>query len=135
MTDLISSDAPFNAEQQAALKAIVGYMIPAGSNRPAASEEAIFMDILGTLKDQPEVVRQVLEIYQNTDLKGLSQMRSPAVSALVSVTVQCYYRDTQVLQSLTAEARPPHPQGYEVAQGDFSLLDPVRARGPIYRRV
>jgi hypothetical protein len=31
------------------------------------------------------------------------------------------------------EARPPYPKGYQVVQGDLSLLEPVRARGKIYR--
>jgi hypothetical protein len=32
------------------------------------------------------------------------------------------------------EARPPFPQGFSVEQGDWSLLDPVRARAPMWRR-
>ena len=39
MSDLISSDDPFDADQKAALRDIVGFMIPAGSGRPAASDE------------------------------------------------------------------------------------------------
>jgi hypothetical protein len=39
------------------------------------------------------------------------------------------------MQSLGMEARPPFPQGYEVPEGDWSMLDPVRARGSIYKKV
>ena len=54
--------------------------------------------------------------------------------ALISVVAQCYYRDRRVMSSLGIEVRPPFPKGYEVAQGDWSLLDPVRARAAFYRR-
>ena len=39
------------------------------------------------------------------------------------------------MESLGMEARPPFPKGYEVEQGDWSLLDPVRARPKMYREV
>jgi hypothetical protein len=42
----------------------------------------------------------------------------------------CYYRDDRVMVSLGLEARPPFPKGYVLEQGDWSLLDPVRARKP-----
>ncbi len=51
-----------------------------------------------------------------------------AAAALVRVVLQCYYRDNRVLRSLGLELRPPFPKGYELEQGDWSLLDPVRAR-------
>jgi hypothetical protein len=38
------------------------------------------------------------------------------------------------MQSLGMEVRPPFPKGFEVEQGDWSLLDPVRVRQPFYRR-
>ena len=44
-------------------------------------------------------------------------------------------RSARVLESLGTPPRPPFPEGYEVDQGDWSLLDPVRNRGPIYRPV
>ena len=51
----------------------------------------------------------------------------------MSLICQSYYRDPRVLESLGTPPRPPFPEGYEIQQGDWSLLDPVRARGPIYR--
>lgn len=55
--------------------------------------------------------------------------------ALVSIVAQCYYRDDQVLRSLDMEPRPPFPKGFDVEQGDWSLLDPVKRRGRLYREV
>jgi hypothetical protein len=57
------------------------------------------------------------------------------LAALVRVVLLCYYRDDRVMRSLGQEPRPPFPKGHVVEQGDWSLLDPVRARPPIYRRV
>ena len=49
MSQIIGTDGAFNPQQQAALKEIVGYMIPAGSGRPAASDDALFAEILAAL--------------------------------------------------------------------------------------
>jgi hypothetical protein len=133
MSDLISSDDPFTEAHKQALREIVGYMIPAGAGRPAASDEIIFAEILSALRAEPEAVDEIVDIYRSTDLQLLSRLRNPVLSTLVSYTVQCYYRDDRVMQALDMEPRAPHPQGYEIAQGDFGLLDPVRARGQIYR--
>jgi hypothetical protein len=51
-----------------------------------------------------------------------------AAATLVRVVLQCYYRDDRVLRSLGLELRAPFPKGYTLEQGDWSLLDPVRAR-------
>jgi hypothetical protein len=45
----------------------------------------------------------------------------------------CYYRDDRVMVSLGLEARPPFPKGHVLEQGDWSLLDSVRARKPFWR--
>ena len=59
---------------------------------------------------------------------------SAAAATLVRVVLQCYYRDDRVLRSLGLELRAPFPQGYTLEQGDWSLLDPVKARPPNLRR-
>lgn len=58
----------------------------------------------------------------------------PAAAALAEQLVtQCYYRDDRVVLSLGMELRPPMPDGYAVDEGDWSLLDTVRARAPFHR--
>jgi hypothetical protein len=62
------------------------------------------------------------------------RLRDPmALQQLALATVTCYYQQDRVLEGLGMEARPPYPKGYQVPQGDLSLLDPVIARGRIYR--
>ena len=57
-----------------------------------------------------------------------------AAATLVRVVLQCYYRDDRVLRSLGLELRAPFPKGYTLEQGDWSLLDPVKARAGTLRR-
>jgi len=51
------------------------------------------------------------------------------------LTLACvgYYSSEQVLTALNGNARPPHPEGYDVEPDDLSLLEAVRARGKLYR--
>ena len=44
------------------------------------------------------------------------------------------YSDDRVLRSLGLELRAPFPKGYALEQGDWALLDPVRARAGTLRR-
>ncbi len=65
---------------------------------------------------------------------GVSHSRGGAAAAtLVRVVLQCYYRDDRVLRSLGLELRAPFPKGHVLPDGDWSLLDPVRARGGTLR--
>jgi len=57
-----------------------------------------------------------------------------ATATLVRVVLQCYYRDDRVLRSLGIELRAPFPKGHVLPDGDWSLLDPVRARPTNLRR-
>jgi hypothetical protein len=53
---------------------------------------------------------------------------------LMLYTFGCYYKHPRVLARYGLEARPPHPKGWEVPPTDLSLLEPVRRRGPIWRK-
>jgi hypothetical protein len=57
-----------------------------------------------------------------------------AAATLIRVVLQCYYRDDRVVRSLGLEPRPPYPIGHVLEQGDWSLLDPVRTRPPLWRQ-
>ena len=46
-----------------------------------------------------------------------------------------YYQRPEVVRAIGIESWPPHPKGYELEAGDLTLLDPVRRRGDLYRRV
>ncbi len=44
-----------------------------------------------------------------------------------------YYQHARVIAALGLEARPPHPQGYDMEPNDLTLLDAVRRRPKLYR--
>ncbi|HEY2033553.1 MAG TPA: hypothetical protein VGH02_07665, partial [Rhizomicrobium sp.] len=58
---------------------------------------------------------------------------TPAAT-LTRVVLQCYYRDERVVRSLGLEPRPPFPKGHALEHGDWSLLDPVKARPTMWRQ-
>lgn len=141
---------PLRHEEQQLLRAVAGSMIPAspGLGLPGADEPAIFAGILAIAGRDPVSVREPLRLLQELSggaFAALDAARQAAVAAefrvrypdpflfLVNITARCYYQDDRVMRSLGMEPRPPFPLGFEVEQGDWTLLDPVRARGPIFR--
>jgi hypothetical protein len=127
-------------------------MIPASAEYgvPSAGEDAIFADILQSFGRDAGHVLAVLRMLDETAggvFADLEPARREAAAArlhesggesliyLSRIILQCYYRDDRVMRSLGLEPRPPFPKGFEVEQGDWSLLDPVRARPKLYREV
>jgi len=134
------------------LRVLAGLMIPASASHgvPGADDELIFADILKSLERDTADARTALR--QLAALSGgafadLSPERRQEVAArfrqegggplfaLNRVVLLCYYRDDRVMRSLGQEPRSPFPKGHVVEQGDWSLLDAVRKRPPMWRRV
>jgi hypothetical protein len=132
------------------LRCIAGMMIPASAEFgvPGADDSTIFADIIGTMARDLDHVRQALR--ELTELaRGAIAELSPArreaavlafrerggfaAATLSRVILQCYYRDDRVVRSLGLEPRPPFPLGNVLEQGDWSLLDKVRARPKMWR--
>ena len=133
------------------LRILAGIIIPASAEfgLPGADDPAIQAEILRTLGRDADHVREALEELARlagSPLAGLDPARreaatmalrakgGPAVAMLARVVLQCYYRDDRVVRSLGLEPRPPYPKGHVLKDGDWSLLDPVRARPPMWRR-
>ena len=68
------------------------------------------------------------------DLAKSGELARHVVATLTRVVLQCYYREDRVVRSLGLEPRPPYPKGHVLEDGDWSLLDPVRVRPPMWRR-
>jgi len=134
------------------LRTIAGMMIPESAEYkvPGADDQRIQADILATLGRDTARVREALDQIARlagAPLAGLDAQRREAVvrdfrssggvaaATLARVILQCYYRDDRVLRSLNLELRPPFPLGHKLEQGDWSLLDPVKSRPSMWRRV
>jgi hypothetical protein len=137
-------------DQSRSLRCLAGMMIPASPeyNVPSAADDAIFADILRSFgRDAEHVLAALRRLDQLSGgvFADLDPARQEVVAAqwrdeggdalmgLSRVILQCYYRDDRVMRSLGLEPRPPFPKGFEVEQGDWSLLDPVRKRPKLYR--
>ena len=135
---------PLSTEDQTRLRKIVAMIIPASTEfqTPGADDPAIFAEIVATAETKASAT---LDALQAVDALGdlepaamgaaLNRKAPEAAAHLQAITAECYYRDPRVLKAIGVEQRPPFPKGYQVEQGDFSLLDPVRARGPVWREV
>ena len=144
-------DETLTQGQRDDLRTVAAMIIPASEeyNVPGADDAAIQADILATLGRDTGMVRAALDHLARLAGKPLAELDSEkrdavagefratggaAAAALVRVVLQCYYRDDRVLRSLGHELRAPFPKGYTLEQGDWSLLDPVKARPPSLRR-
>jgi len=133
------------AAQRDDLRTIAAMIIPESAEYrvPGADDTRIQADILATLGRDTKQVAAALDHLAR--LAGMPLARldptlreavakefranggAPAAT-LVRVVLQCYYRDDRVLRSLGLELRPPFPKGHVLPDGDWSLLDPVKAQ-------
>jgi hypothetical protein len=148
----MSEDTPLTPAQCEDLRAIAEEIIPASTefDVPGADDPTIQADIVATLGRDADPVREALNRLARIAGRPLASLDparrqvvaaelrasgGAAVATLTRVVLQCYYRDDRVVRSLGLEPRPPYPKGHVLEDGDWSLLDPVRARPPMWRRV
>jgi len=134
------------------LRTVAAMMVPESAQYkvPGADDARIQADILATLGRDTKRIAEALDHLGRLAGKPLADLdparreavakefRSTggaAAAALTRVVLQCYYRDDRVVRSLGLELRPPFPKGYTLEQGDWSLLDPVKGRPSMWRRV
>jgi hypothetical protein len=133
------------------LRSLAGLIIPPSASYgiPGADDDIIFADVVNSIGRDHQRVREALALLRTLAGGPLAALDpaaragtaarlraagSAAVGVLARIVLLCYYRDDRVLVSLGLEARPPFPKGHVIEQGDWSLLDPVRARPPIWRQ-
>ena len=145
-----AAEADLSPEQRRDLRRLAGLMIPASEEFavPGADDPAIFDDILRSLGRDRDAVRAALtrlaaqaggrfaeldDTRHEAVTEAFLAGDAPDVTILGRVILQCYYRDDRVVRSLGLEPRAPFPKGHTLEQGDWSLLDPVRARPKMWR--
>ena len=144
------TDVNLSEDDRRALRALAGQMIPVSAKyrAPGADDPAIFADVLASFGMDAAAIHEALNHLRTLSggcYADLSPERQRDVTArfrqtggeplllLSRVILQCYYRDERVMRSLDMDVRPPFPKGHSVEQGDWSLLNPVRERGKIWR--
>lgn len=154
MPDVIASDNPFSAQEREVLRKVAGALIPASDEYgiPGADDETIFARILGEATERAESIKSGVAalnaLARESRGEGFLDLNDPQQTALLGdeassgflkqmlqCTATSYYQDGRVLESIDLKSTPPFPGGHEIEQGDWSLLDPVKARAPFYRRV
>ena|SRR6516164_6031598 len=133
------------------LHTIAAMMIPPSDEYkvPGADDAAIQGDILATLGRDTKQVAAALDHLARLAGQPLAELGEakrdavvqefrlsggPPAATLARVILQCYYRDDRVLRSLGLQLRAPFPKGHVLPDGDWSLLDPVKARPAKLRR-
>lgn len=147
----MSADNQLTRTQRDDLRTVAGMIVPASDEYkvPGADDAAIQADILATLSRDTKLVTAALDHLARLAGQPLTELDAarrdavaqefrkhggPAAATLVRVVLQCYYRDDRVLRSLGLELRAPFPKGHVLPVGDWSLLDPVKARSGTLRR-
>jgi hypothetical protein len=134
------------------LRRLAGFMLPSSTDYrvPGADGAAIFADVVRSLGRDRNDVRKALakvremaggdfaaldEAEAEATTMALLRREGPEITALGRAVLQCYYRDDHVIRSLGLEPGSPFPKGHTVEPSDWSLLDPVRKRPPMWRDV
>lgn len=147
----MSADNQLTRAQRDDLRTIAAMIIPPSTEYrvPGADDEIIQADIIATLGRDTKPVAAALDHLARLAGQPLAELDAErrdavaqefrkhggtAAATFVRVVLQCYYRDDRVLRSLGLELRAPFPKGHVLPDGDWSLLDPVKARGGTLRR-
>ena len=147
----MSAANELTSAQRDDLRTVAAMIIPASNEYkvPGADDPAIQADMLATLGRDTAQVAQALDHLARIAGQPLAELDTArrdaianefratggaAAATLVRVVLQCYYRDDRVLRSLGLELRAPFPKGHVLPEGDWALLDPVKARAGTLRR-
>ena len=152
MRDVIASDSPYSSEEREVLRRVAGILIPPSDEYgiPGADDDLIFARIQMLATEHAESIKSGIDALNRlanerhddsfprlNETQQTALLRDEANSGFLRRVIRCtatsYYQDGRVLESIDLKSTPPFPGGHEIEQGDWSLLDPVKARAPFYR--
>ena len=81
-----------------------------------------------------EAFRTGTDDFRIRILKRIEATNAPDFGAFVTAVLTRYYEHPQVISAFGWPSRPPQPEGHEMPEFDEKLLDPVKARGEIWRK-
>jgi hypothetical protein len=142
----------FSAEEASTLASVLDDLLPpsSGGRLPGAGALGVGEHVAAALANMPDLRAMIVEGLDMLEARARQRGTDgfgalPPDERLAALNEQgfvfpllfqaCtgYYQHPKVLEHLGLDPRPPHPKGYEMAQGDLTLLDPVRRRGKLYR--
>lgn len=130
-------DTPsLTSAERTVLRAAAGLLIPADPalGMPAADDPSILADIEKSIGRDLDLVRRALASFSPAgEVNVWMAGGGLATRALGRIVLGAYYRDDRVLRAVGHEARAPFPKGYEVEQGEWALVDTVKARPAFWR--
>jgi hypothetical protein len=143
----------YTQQEKHLLRRLAGSIISASDQLqlPGADDEAIFSELLRRVERKGEELRQGMANFfaefggieqvanlDDADFQALMDVVQTKQHRFLSTTqvlvVQSYYQNPVVLSALNKPDRPPFPEGNDLEEGDWSLLDPVRKRPPFFRK-
>ncbi|CAH1690917.1 conserved hypothetical protein [Hyphomicrobiales bacterium] len=144
------SSISLSADEVECLRTVAGHIIPASDEygKPGADDVSIVADMVKSLARDRDDLRQALgrvreaaggtlsalaRSRQALVLADLRRSEPSALAVVEAVVSRAYYRDDRVLKAIGMPIRAPFPDGFAIDQGDWALLDPVKAMGPLYR--
>jgi len=150
MDNLVGSSLPFSQETRSLLRRIAILLIPRSEEHeiPGGNDDAIFSHFLELASPNSANITQCLfdlqkksiDKYgdfflklQNNQQIAMLHTSPNLLEVLMPHISFAYYQDPRILSALSLKDSPPFPGGNVVEEGDWSLLDPVRKRKPLYR--
>ena len=134
--------AMLSADQCRSLRCLAEMMIPANTEYgvPSAGDEAIFGDILQSLGRDAGPAIAVLQRLDTLVRRVVRRSRRATARCQWGLGIPDSDHPAMLLPRRPGHAVAGHgtegalfPKGFEVEQGDWSLLDPARARPKLYR--
>jgi hypothetical protein len=147
----------FDDSESALLRAILNRLVPASDVLPAAGnlgvartvedalagragDRRIFLDGLAAVdraswQANDQAFGAIEPNQQDAILQGVERDRPDFFELLVRLTYRGYYGSAEIKAALGIETRAPQPLGFVLPAFRAELLDQVRARGAVYRKV
>ena len=120
--------------------AIIDTMVPGGEVADDVSLPPASAIIDADRLLQPEIVAAAGAGFAGLDAAGREALLAEIAlalptqwQALLKAVLETYYSDPRILRAFHWRAEPPQPEGHDLPDCNWSILDQVKARRPFWR--
>ena len=120
--------------------AIIDTMVPGGSVTDDVSLPPASAIIAAGQLVPPEIMAAAGAGFGGLDAAGReARLAEIALAlptqwqALLKAVLETYYSDPRILRAFNWRAEPPQPEGHDLPECDWSILDQVKVRKPFWR--